>query len=117
MRNLIVKVTATIEVRVPDEAPDAEYIQYIIDRKINDWCDGRYPFNSEMVMVGAAQAVRYGVEEAVEQNVFRRPKFENNKRITERNRVVAAITKHVLCWSAGGDRLEITVSEQEPAHV
>jgi hypothetical protein len=112
MRKLIVKVTAVIEVEIPDKAPDSDYIEKILDWKINDWEDGRYPFHTEMVQQGAAGIVRYGVENSISQDIYRRPRYDRNEHIAERNLLEDTLCSQIRCHAADGGRLEIKVTEE-----
>jgi hypothetical protein len=115
MRKLQIKVTSTIEVTVPDDFPaDAAYVQHIIDWKSNDYCDGRFPFDSEQVMVGAVGAVRYGVQETVFQKVCQMPEFDKVRTkdgLHARDVFIHRITKPITCWADHGGRLDIEVTE------
>lgn len=112
---ILVTVTRTIEVEVTDDFPiAAAYIQRILDWKMNESCDGRHRFSTELAIEGIDRAVRNGIDEAVSQDIFQKMGNPRTKKgFKRRDRAEAEALKKILSVRGVQDEgpLRITVKE------
>ena len=72
-RRLVIAYTIPVVFEIPEGFPlTADEIQKIVDWKLGDGRDGRYPFSSELMADGASRAAQHHVEDAIFHHYCRR---------------------------------------------
>jgi hypothetical protein len=72
-RRLVIAYTIPVQFEIPEGFPlTADEIQKIVDWKLGDGSDGRYPFSLETMSSGASLAGHHHVEDAIFHHYCRR---------------------------------------------
>jgi hypothetical protein len=91
MRTILVSITKTVAVEVPDESwVTASLIARIARWKLDDTTDGRRPFSTELIEDGVSRGVDYAVDETVFHLIANLPRYRRGRgeNLDERNALV-----------------------------
>ena len=92
-RRLVIAYTIPVQFEIPDGFPlTADEVRKVVEWKLGDGTDGRYPFSTELMADGASRAARHHVEDAVFHHYCRRVEETFGRRsgdhLDARNRLV-----------------------------
>lgn len=91
MRDFRMRVWCTVIARVPDDSPALELSREIARYGAQEplWCDGRYPYNAELLHDGALGIIRYALDRALFQHYTAEMRPSTSIELSQRNARVA----------------------------
>lgn len=120
MKTLYLRYTVPVEVEVADDFPvSADAIRKIAKWKSNDWSDGRYPFDVEMMHSGASSMASYHISEAVSYHYAERVEAHfgrANDHWSARNALAERCEKSVHRRSPREIEVSVTAHPIDPEH-
>lgn len=112
IKTILLSITKTVAVEVPDDVPiDCESLQRIARWKLDETCDGRRPFSTEMIEEGTTRAVSWAIEETIFQHVCDLPQYHHGKRLKERNKMIAKMAADTRCRPVYGIEIKTRAAE------
>lgn len=113
MKRLLVDITVTVAVDVPDNFPVVnEKVAEILLWKANDYTDGRRPFPTELVHDGVVRTVSQGIEESAFQHFCGVEPYTRNRNIEQRNEAIIESTLGTRCHVLEGGDFKIAVRDE-----
>lgn len=85
MKTINVSLTIKSVIEVPDDFPISEdEVESGLDWKINDFSDGRFNFNTEMVFAGARKLINNCFTSAIQNHLFKANPSNSNEAVKQR---------------------------------
>lgn len=115
MRTIKLQIAVLLEVDVPDDVPlTADAIAQMVNWRVNQYSDGRFPFSAELAHTAAESMANDGVHEALFQHHV--AVFGNEmKMMNLRNARIEADRARVYVRQAEGGKITCTASEGDGA--
>lgn len=98
-KRISIAYTIVVEHEVPEDFPlTSAEVKETVEWRVNDWRDGRMPFDTEMMMRAASESARWQLSEAIFQHYARAidKHFGNaNEHMTARDAFIARLEAKV----------------------